>query len=258
MNWRAKVLTGLSLIAAGWWPPQRGHGQQEQVAQDSVENAPTPPFRSMEGGSKDVRSVNSEHPLETPQVDLERRLRRYRSEPSIEQVVRAATNAYKKQGANLASLADRARLRGLVPTLSVSARHGQALDLATSQTAVTDQLRVGTDRDLTLQAALTFELPRLVFAREEISVVRESRASSQQRQQVIEQVVALYFERRRLQLQRDRSTSADVDLHLRIAELTALLDAFTGGAFSTMIKKRATREADATSNVSVASKPQPS
>jgi len=246
--------TGLVVAAVVAWMPGMAWCQVTPAEDDALETAPARPSPSR------ATPAESQPSAERASAPANvRALQRYRHEPSVEQVLRAAMVTFRKHGMRLSSLAQRARLRGLIPTLSVSARHGQALDLATSQTSVTDQLRVGTGRDLTLQAALTFELPRLVFAREEISLARDHRMSLQQRQQFIEQVVALYFERRRNQLRRDQGAAADADadLHLRILELTALLDAFTDGAFSTMIKSRASREVGAKSPTATFPGPQP-
>ena len=252
MKRRALKNAGLVVAIILGWAPGTAWCQETQSEDEPKETAPTlpspprkPPAESQLSAKQPASAVTDVHLLQ-----------RYLHEPSVEQVLHAAMVTYRKHGTRLSSLAQRARLRGLIPTLSVSARHGQALDLATSQTSVTDQLRVGTGRDLTLQAALTFELPRLVFAREEISLARDQRMSLQQRQQFIEQVVALYFERRRNQLRRDQGAAADADLHLRILELTALLDAFTDGAFSTMIKPRASREVGAKSPTATSPGPQ--
>jgi len=60
---------------------------------------------------------------------------------------------------------------------------------------------------------------------------------------VVTQVVHLYFERRRLQLERDLGGQVEVASELRILEAEALLDVFTNGAFSRMMAS-ASREPD--------------
>ena len=56
------------------------------------------------------------------------------------------------------------------------------------------------------------------------------------REDVLDQVTRIYFERRRLQLELEADdvldTQNDLGRHLRLEELTALLDGMTGGQFS--------------------------
>ena len=56
------------------------------------------------------------------------------------------------------------------------------------------------------------------------------------REEVLDQATRVYFERRRLQAellnQNDAPVDSMIDGQMRLAELTAVLDAFTGGGFS--------------------------
>jgi hypothetical protein len=131
-------------------------------------------------------------------------------------------------------MAARARAAGWVPRVSVRARRGQAVDLASSSGG-SDLARLSTDDDLTLEASLTFELDRVVFRRQETAIAREARAGRRELQERLREVVALYFERRRLQLERDLLGRRDAEHTLRIAELEAVLDIFTNGEFTRMI-----------------------
>jgi len=198
-------------------------------------------------------------------------LARYRHEPSVRELI-TALRARDADG-RADELSDRARLSGWVPTVGLKARRGQAVDLASS--SEDDALKLSTDDDLTLEAALTFDLGRVVFAREEVAIARQAHAERADSEERVREVIALYFERRRLQVERDllaersssRSTSAPnqdeaepptqtghtapatsppregtgsdaiVQRNVRIAEIEALLDAFTGGAFRRMMAR---------------------
>jgi hypothetical protein len=133
-------------------------------------------------------------------------LARYEHEPSIAQVLRAAVHA--NHSSTHDELRHRARLSGLVPVLGLKARRGQAVDLASS--AADDGLRLSTDDDLTLEAAMTFHLARTVFASEEVALSREARAERADASKRAAEIIRLYFERRRLQLERDLLTSPRV------------------------------------------------
>lgn len=201
-------------------------------------------------------------------------LARYRREPSVRELVAAV---HAREASSSEGLADRARLSGWVPTVGLKARRGQQVDLAS--TTNNQALRLSTDDDLTLEAALTFDLGRVVFAREEVAIARQAQAERERTSERAREVIALYFERRRLQVERDllqeraraRGAAAPNEdgaepesaparprgrargegsleeaiaaRDVRIAEIEALLDSFTGGAFRRMMaRSRAAEE----------------
>ena len=167
-------------------------------------------------------------------------LARYRREPTIAAVVRAAQFAMAHSPT--ASMASRARAAGWIPTVGLSARRGQAVDLSSSAALASEQgLRLSTGDDLSLTASLSFELDRLLFRREEIGIVREARAERAGRTDRIREIVRLYFVRRRLQLERDLGVGDPAAQALGIAEAEALLDAFTNGVFGRMLRTSGSR-----------------
>jgi len=52
------------------------------------------------------------------------------------------------------------------------------------------------------------------------------------RQDILDQVTRLYFERRRIQSELVSNKDSDFDREMRVEELTALIDGLTGGEFS--------------------------
>lgn len=167
-------------------------------------------------------------------------LARYATEPRVEDVVREALLARGGDDAQrLASMASRARLRGLIPNLELGARRGQGVDLRPSTSAAdVEGVKLSTDDDLVLEATLRFELGRLLFTDEEVGIAREARATQGTRAELVRQIVELYFRRKRLLLERDLRGRTDIDHEVRIAEAEALLDAFTNGAFQRMMGAR--------------------
>jgi hypothetical protein len=160
-------------------------------------------------------------------------LARYAHEPRVEELVKAAGAALA--GARAEELAARARTAGWVPRVGLRARRGLGVDLASAQTEDEQALRLSTDDDLMLEASLTFELDRVVFRSEEVALAREQRAEEQVRAARLREVIALYFERRRLQLERDLGAPGAMLRNARIAEIETLLDIFTNGAFRRMM-----------------------
>lgn len=169
------------------------------------------------------------------EAQIERALSRYRREPSVERVVDAAIRTGVADPSRVRDAMDRARGTGWLPTTRASLRRGQAIDLRALAGADGSPTNVSTGDDLSFGATMTFRFDRIVFAAEEVGLLRELRAMEQQREQLVRTVVSLYYERRRLQLERDLLGRADLLGAMRILEAEALLDSFTGGAFTRMM-----------------------
>jgi hypothetical protein len=169
------------------------------------------------------------------EASLEALLRAYSREPKVEQVVAAALEAAKHDPTKYAAMASRARLRGLLPHIDLGARRGQGIDLRWTPTEDLDAHRTTAD-DVTLFATLRFDLDRLMFTGEEVSIAREARSAKNAEHQLIRAVVHVYFLRRRLMLERDMLAGSSIAQQLRISEAEALLDAFTDGAFQRMLQ----------------------
>lgn len=168
--------------------------------------------------------------------DVQRLLARYADEPSALEVARVALRAAEREPDRFASMARRARWRGLVPSLTLGARRGQGLDLRT-EVSDEDAVRFTSDDDLVLSATLRFDLGRVLFAGEEVAILREARAARASRLELVKDVIHWYFVRRRLLLERDLTGMTSLSREMRIAELEALLDDFTNGGFSRMIER---------------------
>ncbi len=174
-----------------------------------------------------------------PEADsLHAALAAYAHEPPVERVVAAALRAADTSPTLAREAARRARLSGWLPTARVGVRRGTGRDLALQSTDLLDRTNLTTDDSLSLDGALIFRLDRLVFAREEVALLREERALAEERDALVRDVVHLYFERRRLQLERDLLGRTGPAAAVRIAETTALLDALTRGAFSHLAQQR--------------------
>ncbi len=89
--------------------------------------------------------------------------------------------------------------------------------------------------------SFSWDLADLVWSSDQTSIDSRSKLMVELREDILDQVTRLYFERRRLQLEMSQGALLDdqmkIDKAMRIAELTALLDGFTGGGFSRENKK---------------------
>ena len=94
----------------------------------------------------------------------------------------------------------------------------------------------GVDIDHQASVRATWQLSKLIMSSEEIRVINEAQDIVKLRDKVLEDVTRLYFERRRLQVDLLLGGGGElkkrVGDELRLAELTAQIDAYTGGRFS--------------------------
>jgi hypothetical protein len=163
--------------------------------------------------------------------------------PDVRAVQRAAL-AYVELGPGIAhSLRTRVGRRGWLPVVSVRA----GLDSDEVSTRAWDQSFVsGATRDLldgdhrqgegySVDVTLAWDLGDIVFDPDEVDVSRELRSVIALRDDVLDEVTQLYFERRRAiaQLASGAASAPEAEaLRLRAAELAAGIDAWTGGWFT--------------------------
>ncbi len=87
-----------------------------------------------------------------------------------------------------------------------------------------------------VKVKLVWDLDKLIMSSERIRVINEAQDTIKLRDTVLSEATRLYFERRRLQVEQVLAPEGDplarVRQRLREMELTANLDALTGGAFS--------------------------
>lgn len=108
-----------------------------------------------------------------------------------------------------------------------------------SQEVMTDADR-GQGQGIDIYAV--WDLDKLVMSSEQIRVINEAQDIVKLREKVLGEVTRLYFERRRLQV--DMLLNPKPDLagkvrdELRLRELTANVDAYTGGRFSAQVASR--------------------
>lgn len=158
--------------------------------------------------------------------------------PSARQLVHMVLRAARHLDADrIQALARRARLSGLMPTLRASSRRGLRQDLSSSSSSEVERLAAAVADDLSFEATLSFELPRLIFTPEEVRLLSVERWLAGDQRRLIEEAIRLYFQRRKLVLERERALTPDAELEIAIAELEALLDALTDGAFTKQLAR---------------------
>lgn len=164
-------------------------------------------------------------------------------EPDVAEVRAAAVRRAGLDPERAAGWARRARWAGAVPELTVRVTRALARDenLAIETEAV-GRLRIATGHDLVVEARASWDLGRLVFDPAELRAAREGARLAAERLDLESEVTRLYYQRRRLQmdwiLDPPDDPAESARRRLELDELTAALDALTGGWFSREIARR--------------------
>jgi hypothetical protein len=156
----------------------------------------------------------------------------YRDEPAVDDVLAHAMRSASFDPGRVRDARDRARLSGLLPLLRADVRRGSGWDLRTQQGSTLDGAVLGSDDSWSVVGSVTLRLDRLLFAHEESSLLSEERRLEEARMRLVAEIVRLYHERRRLQIERDQRGQTDLPTEARIAELGAMLDVLSGGGMS--------------------------
>lgn len=136
------------------------------------------------------------------------------------------------------SYVSRARRAAWLPELRLrmDRRFGrrESLDVPSISTTLTSPLGLDTVDDVRYEARVTWDLARLVFSHDELAAQSQSMHMAEMRRDLEIAVSRLYFERRRLRLDRASANASDrtVRRELRLREIEAELDALSQGAFS--------------------------
>jgi len=159
------------------------------------------------------------------------------AEPSIQQVHRMTIAYAELSPGKIRNWRALARLRAFVPSFSVGLNQDRDANIVSSTTAGVTKFSVGPDRRTRrLDFGFSWDLGDFIWSPDQTSIDVRSRLTTQLRQDLLEEATRLYFERRRLQAEFAAQPSEDAALRkerdLRLAELTAYLDALTGGGFS--------------------------
>jgi hypothetical protein len=147
------------------------------------------------------------------------------------------------------SYVDRARHAAWLPELRlrVDRRFGrsESLDVPSTATSTTSPLGVDTVDDVRYEARVTWDLARLVFSNDELAAQAQTMHMAEIRRDIEVTVSRLYFERRRLRLERlSAGAERTVRRELRVREIEAELDALSGGGFSQCTAGRTTGQGD--------------
>jgi len=172
-------------------------------------------------------------------------------EPTIGQVHRAAVAYLALDPGRMEALRKGVRRRGWLPELdlSVGRQSDESFGIDHDETFTSGELRrfVDTDRstseDWDASIRLTWELGDVAYHPESIDVSREARQVIELRDDVLDEITQLYFERRRVLAELAGLGPGEepkaLRLRIRADELAAGIDAWTGGWFGRLVVRMA-------------------
>ena len=188
-------------------------------------------------------SLNLRKPSEAVYLSVEEVLEQYSNEPDVRQV-QAMVMSYSRTNPDLVkSWLSAARRAYALP--KVNLQYDKNLDLTerydyvvaevdASPEAQPDYYQVGDDDKFVVK--LEWRLDKLVMSSEQIRVINEAQDVVKMREKLLDECTRLYFDRRRLQVELQlnppSSLREQIESELRLQEMTANLDALTGGQFS--------------------------
>ncbi len=159
----------------------------------------------------------------------------FKDEPTIKEVQRMAIAYANVNPSQINSWHNQARMKALFPTVSLGLNRADGEMYHWDTGPNPDVLTKGRDY-LDWSTSVSWDFGDFVWSSDHTSIDSRSKLMSELRQDILDQVTRLYFERRRLQFQlASREDAEDEDFlekEMRFEELTALLDGLTGGGFT--------------------------
>jgi len=166
-----------------------------------------------------------------------------RYEPDINEVQQAAIKYAEVEPEKILSWRRQASKKAFFPKVTAGIERDTG-DLwhweSGSTTRSNDDILIRGKDSIEWDISLSWDLGEIIWNDDQTSIDTRSRLMVQLRQDILDEVTRIYFERMRLKNQLDNLNIEDrkkrIDKEIKIRELTALLDALTGGYFSRAIQ----------------------
>lgn len=164
-------------------------------------------------------------------------LANFTHEPTIAQVQVAAIRYAEVHPDKIKQWRRKAALQAFLPSVDVGIDRNRSYDSSIDEgTFPNYQLISNQDRDMNMDVSVSWDLGELIWNQDQTSIDVRSKLMVQLRDDLVNEVTRTYYERRRLQVALLTSPPPDqqvwLEKELRLQELTALIDGFTGGYFS--------------------------
>lgn len=167
----------------------------------------------------------------------------YREEPAIREVQQAAIRYAEVGPEKIKDWRKKAKIKAILPKLSLGIDRSKRTNYEIYTSATTHYVYAGPyDKNYGWDVTLSWELGDLIWNDVQTSIDVRSRLMVQLREDILDEVNKLYFERIRLKMEMDWLSIKDrvkrLEKQLRLEELTASLDALTGGYYSKCLNSK--------------------
>jgi hypothetical protein len=222
----------LAALLAGFGGPVSADDGESAAGPPAPENGGTDSAAGEDGATAEIAGDARSH-----QAAIDRALEQLNGEPSLAELQRAALRLADADPERARNWMRAPNLAPILPRFKVTLDHDLEHDESLDRDQVKpDKWGADTDRDLELQFSAQWELSELVFNPDEVRVYGALANRAQRRESLLATLVGTYFERRKLQLVEILEPASElaesIERKLRIDELTAMIDALTGGLLS--------------------------
>ena len=179
-------------------------------------------------------------------VDVERSLKRLKiifdSEPPFGQLQRQAMRFAEVNPEKITNWRNQARLKALIPKVTVGIDKNRSTNSEIYTSATRDYVAVGPD-DLSngFDLSLSWELSDLIWSDDQTNIDVRSRLTTQLRNDILDDLRRVYYERKRLQFELSDAPPKDLktrfEKEMRLQELTQAIDDLTGNYLSEHTQK---------------------
>lgn len=179
-------------------------------------------------------------------IDIERNLKSFSvisdNEPAFKELQQAALKYGDVSPDKIRRWQRESRLKALVPKVRVGTYKHVATNYEIYTSATRDYVTTGPD-DVTngLDMSVSWDLAGLIWSDDQTNIDVRSRLTTQLRNDILDDLRRVYYERKRLQFEMMANPPADMkakfDKELRIQELTQAIDDLTGNYLSEHMKK---------------------
>ncbi|RKX96105.1 MAG: hypothetical protein DRP84_02110 [Spirochaetes bacterium] len=184
-------------------------------------------------------------PIEINPQMIERIYAEFQGEPPIREIQKMAIFYANVKNDKIKRWHRNSRLRAFLPTVSfdVEKTIEDNIDIDRGSTTIQDEFIVGPrEKDFTWEISFEWELANLIWNPNQTTIDYREKYMIEMREDILHEVTKLYYERRKLKLE---LLSSSLDDHyeylnrcLKIDELTAQIDALTGGYLTKYSNKK--------------------
>ena len=161
----------------------------------------------------------------------------FENEPKINEIQQAAIRYAEVGAEKIKEWRKKAKMKAILPKLTVGLDNSKNTNYEIYTSATTRYTYEGPDdRSSGWDVTLSWDLGDLIWNADQTSIDVRSRLMVQLRDDILDEVTKLYFERIRVKMEINNLTIEDskkrCEKELKLQELAASLDALTGGYFS--------------------------